>query len=165
MAPGRIMLRRRKRLRHRTFDYRTPGAYFVTIAGWHRTRIFGEVVDQRMRLAVPGDLVWQSWLAIPTHCPGIRFDAFVVMPDHVHGIVVIDGGRMRLGRIVNLFKAASTRAVNQHRGTPGAPIWQRGFHDRIIRDDDEWVRIARYIDDNPRRWRDRPPSRSRPARS
>ena len=163
-VPSRRLPRCRKRLRRLGFDYRTPGAYFITIVAWHRTWIFGEVVDRKMRLAASGELVWQSWLAIPTHCPGIRFDAFVVMPDHVHGIVVIDGGPMTLGQVVNLFKAASTRAVNRHRGRPGVPIWQRGFHDRIIRDDDEWVRIARYIDDNPRQWRDRPALRLRPAR-
>ena len=157
-APSPSLRRRRKRLRRPGFDYNAPGAYFVTIMTWRSARVLGEILRGRMLLSPVGTIVQQVWHSIPAHRTGVRLDAFVVMPHHIHGIIVIDEGCFTLGEIVNLFKAATTRAVNRERGTPGFLFWQRGFHDRIIRDDVAWVRIARYIDDNPRRWRKGPSS-------
>lgn len=104
-----------------------------------------------MELSPVGVVVSRCWEAIPDHCPGVRLDRWVVMPDHVHGVIWLDRTGLTLGRIIGLFKAASTRGSF----APGSgSLWQRGFHDRIIRDDPELARIRRYIDLNPVRWID-----------
>lgn len=144
-------LPRRKRLRSASWDYRTPGAYFVTICTWRRRAIFGRIARGEVRLSEFGLIVDAAWRAIPAHCPGVAIDAFVVMPDHVHGVLVLMQSTQTLGQVVNLFKGAASRGINRLRGTPGAPVWQRSFHDWIIRDDAAWAGIARYIADNPRR--------------
>jgi REP element-mobilizing transposase RayT len=132
------MRRRLRAPRYPGFDYRQPGAYFVT--------------DGVVRVTAAGLIVRRAWEAIPSHCPGVVLDAFVVMPDHVHGIIVIESPAMSLAEIVGSFKSASTRAINRVRGSPGSAVWQRSYYDRIIRNDREWWSIRRYIDDNPRNW-------------
>ena len=108
--------------------------------------------------------VWQD---LPRHFPGIDLDAFVVMPNHVHGILILHGRgtacrapTMAFGQpvpgsiatIVRSFKAAATRGVNLLRGTPGAPVWQRGYYEHIIRSSGELDRLRAYIETNPLRW-------------
>jgi REP element-mobilizing transposase RayT len=81
--------RHRRSIRLQGFDYSQTGAYFVTICTRERACIFGEVIDGEMRLNNAGDVVDQCWLAIPRHFPDVDLDAYVVMPNHVHGIVVM----------------------------------------------------------------------------
>jgi REP element-mobilizing transposase RayT len=91
----------------------------------------------------------------------VVIDAFVVMPNHVHGILDLtqrsagsgQGGRMpALGSIVGSFKSAVSSRVNTLRNTPGTTIWQRGFHDRVIRTDEELFKVRKYIAENPLAW-------------
>lgn len=131
-------------------DYRQPGAYFVTVVTWRRTPLFGVVRAGRVALSPEGIVVALAWRGIPSHCSVATLDAFVVMPDHVHGVLCLGQSRMSLSQIVNLFKGDATRAIRAIHGRRGDPIWQRGFHDRIIRDDRGLRTIRRYIDDNPR---------------
>ena len=79
----------RRSIRLRGYDYRQPGAYFVTICTQDRECIFGEAVDGRIVLNVPGQMVETVWRELPQHYPGMQLDAFVVMPNHVHGIIVL----------------------------------------------------------------------------
>jgi len=103
----------------------------------------------------------RQWLAV--QYPYVQLDEWVVMPDHVHGILVIcdpDGGapppsttrRKPLGQLIGAFKTVSAKQINQIRHTPGIPFWQRNFYDRIIRNDRELHAVRRYIANNPRRW-------------
>ena len=139
--------------RLRSHDYRCPGAYFVTMGTWRRTRLFGTVRGGIVNLSPEGLAVAEAWLAIPAHFPQVRLDTFVVMPDHFHGIFCLGPSRHTVGQIVGLFKGAATRAITELWGGRWAPIWQRGFHDWIIRDDRAWCSISRYIDANPRNWK------------
>ncbi|MFT4179096.1 MAG: hypothetical protein QM612_06490 [Thermomonas sp.] len=79
----------RHSIRLHGYDYARPGAYFVTVCTQHRERRFGEIMDGVMQLNPVGEMVWRIWDAMPTHCPGIEIDAFMVMPDHMHGIIQI----------------------------------------------------------------------------
>jgi REP element-mobilizing transposase RayT len=83
--------RNRRSIRLRGYDYGRPGAYFVTICVQGREFLFGRVVDGQMRLNAAGDMVWRWWHALPEKYPTVRTDAAVVMPNHFHGIIVIDG--------------------------------------------------------------------------
>jgi REP element-mobilizing transposase RayT len=157
----------RRSIRLKGFDYGTPGAYFVTICAHNRACVFGEVVDDVVRLNDPGNIVAASWADLPTHYPHVRLDAFVVMPNHVHGILLLtEGGgvgagfkpaptrtnRHPLSEVVRGFKSFSARRVNGIRNTPGAPVWQRNYYENIIRSQSSLDRIRRYIIGNPAEW-------------
>jgi REP element-mobilizing transposase RayT len=146
--------RTRKSIRIRGYDYRRPGAYFVTVVTRRRERILGWVVNGGVLLSFAGKAAHSAWHEIPGHCPGVTLDAFVVMPDHIHGVLFLQRSLLTLGQIVGLFKSAASNAINRARGTPGAPVWQTGFYERIIHDDQEWWAVRRYIADNPMQWVD-----------
>jgi putative transposase len=146
--------RSNKRLRLPGYDYHCPGAYFITVVTRGRERLFGRIRDGQVYHSAEGAIAVSTWHSIPQHHRGVRLDAFVVMPDHLHGILVLDSSPLSLPDLVALFKAATTREINRLRGSPGAAIWHRSYHERIIRDDGEWNRIRRYIENNPRDWVD-----------
>jgi REP element-mobilizing transposase RayT len=128
--------------------------------------LFGEVRDSGVILNQYGRVVIECWDELPTHYPHVVPDEFVVMPNHVHGIVILSG-RDRAGvgaglrpaqpihglsEIVRALKAFSARRINQLRESQGAQVWQRSFHERIIRGPSEMQRIRKYIRDNPSNW-------------
>jgi REP element-mobilizing transposase RayT len=169
----------RRSLRLKGYDYARPGAYFVTICAQDRTYLFGDVVDGQMRLNEFGRIVREAWDDLPNHYPNVEMDAFVIMPNHIHGIIVFVGAGLKpaptkpaptkpahikpaptknhgLPEIVRALKTFSARRINQLRGTPGVPVWQRNYYEHIIRTEQALHAIRRYIVNNPMRWqRDR----------
>ena len=163
----------RKRLRWRSHDDSADGTYFVTICALGRACVFGEIADGVVRRTAVGDVVDACWRAIPDHFPEVTLDAWLTMPNHLHGIIAIGEGitlavgpdrenpRHRpLGTIIRLFKSAVMKRINQIQTTPGASLWQRGYHDRVMRDAGDLVRYRQYIADNPARW----PTDEKPVR-
>jgi len=160
----------RRSIRLKGYDYTQAGAYFVTVCTWNRQCLFGKVVDGEMRLDGRGEIVHQEWLRTAKMRPGVQLDAFVVMPNHIHGIIIITDDRRgtlqraptaeQFGRptsnsiptIVRLFKSAVTKRINNARGTPGMPVWQRNYYEHVIRNERSLDRIRRYIVENPLRW-------------
>jgi len=160
----------RRSIRLRGFDYTQPGGYFVTICTCGRENLLGEVVAHEMRLNSFGKAVAEAWRAIPSHFHLAEIDAFAVMPNHIHGIIMLEAEvgakrasplRQREARgtakgslptVVQSFKSAAARSVNQIRGTPGKPLWQRGYFERVIRGPDELDLIRGYIEQNPLLW-------------
>jgi putative transposase len=167
----------RRSVRLSDHDYSAAGAYFVTLCTTGRECLFGVIADMEMQLNEIGNLVTAAGRDIPQHFANVSLGAFVVMPNHIHGIVVIDDAdvgakhssenrRMlrpykcpprgtlpaSLGAIVQNFKSVSTRKTNQLRVTPGAALWQRNYYEHIIRTEREWDVIACYIFDNPANW-------------
>ncbi|MCG2686273.1 transposase [Candidatus Parcubacteria bacterium] len=147
------------------WDYSEPGYYFVTICTRDRVCCLGDIVDGKMRLSEIGEIAHQYWLKIPNHFGNVVLDEFVVMPSHVHGIIVInesdcrDGAcpvstdgiatRPNLGNIVGSFKSAVTRWCHEN-DRPFA--WQSRFYDHIIRNEKSLNQTRQYIDDNPENW-------------
>lgn len=163
----------RRSVRLKGYDYTQAGAYFLTIVTQGRECLFGEVVDGNLVLSEWGKTVQGCWDAIPGHFPNAQLDTFVVIPNHVHGIIVIAGvtGRathasplpwtaspprgpesQSLGAIVGSFKSAVTKSINNLRGTAGTPVWQRDYHEHIIRDESTLHRIREYVVNNPLQW-------------
>lgn len=148
----------RQSIRLRHYDYRQAGAYFVTLCTQGRELTFGEIVADAMHRNAYGAIVAEDWMALATQFGYVDLDTFVVMPNHLHGIIVMDdtpgqaGKRLSLGRIVGTFKTQSTKHVNEWRETPGAPLWQRNYYEHVIRDAADWERIREYIVANPARW-------------
>ena len=155
--------RNRRPIRLQGYDYSRAGAYFVTVCTHDRLCLFGEIADRRMALNDAGRMVQQVWDDLPNHYSHVELDECVVMPNHVHGIVVIVGAGLKpaptkptkrhgLPEIVRALKAFSARRINEMRGMPGGKIWQRGYYEHIIRNDDELNRIREYIANNPMKW-------------
>jgi putative transposase len=232
----------RRSIRLRGYDYSQAGAYFVTICTHRRACVPGEVQEGEMRPNRAGRLVRAAWNDLPNHYPRVMLDAFVVMPNHIHGIIVLqdaqehadvgagfehgtivgdrsgaereaspaDGGakpapthggakqvelgenadvgagfvrstevgdrsgaereattadgeakpapthantkRHGLPEIVRAVKTFSARRINHLRGTPGVPVWQRNYYERVIRNERELHAIQQYILDNPANW-------------
>ena len=151
---------RRKLIRMQGYGYSAGQSYFFTICTDGRARVLshidrnGEVHDTSA-----GAIVHGIWHALPDRFAAVQLDAFIVMPDHVHGIVTIMRGpdddtanSPSLIRVINAFKSLSAIAINRELGRRGVAVWQRSFHDRVIRNDEEFARLCWYIEENPARW-------------
>lgn len=172
----------RRSIRLRGYDYTNPGAYFITLVTDKRRLLFGRIVGGAVLLSGLGHIAEACWCAIPEHFPQVELDAFVVMPNHVHGILTLHdreavgsrhgvtlGARhavpqqiAELERFGKPVPGSLATIVRQYKGSvtrliprdPGDPahVWQRNYYERIIRDDSEWKRIHLYIESNPARW-------------
>jgi REP element-mobilizing transposase RayT len=172
----------RRSIRLPGYDYSSAGAYFVTLCTYGRDCLFGAVDGGTVRLNDYGLVARDEWLRTGEVRAEIELDAFVVMPNHIHGIVLItdDVGAKTVGApaagatgvgatgrsplrprgpakrslasFICGYKPAVTRRINLLRNTPGARVWQRNYYERIIRDDDEAWRARAYINENPARW-------------
>lgn len=140
-------------MRLRGYDYTQAGAYYVTICTKDRQPLFGQVFGGKMQCSRAGHLVADTWIGLPAHYH-IELDAFVVMPNHIHAIIVLfaAGQTVSLWEVIRGFKTFSARSINQMRDTPGVPVWHRGYYEHIIRDEVSLNHIRRYIAANPRRW-------------
>ena len=181
MTPYDPQHHHRSSTRLKGYDYSQSGAYFVTVCTYQHQSLFGTVVGGEMALNSFGQLVLEEWFKSARIRSEIELftDEFVVMPNHIHGIIWIVndpyvGATRRvaltiprvvptssrpcgpkpgsIGAIIGQYKSVVTKRINQIRETHGEPIWQRNYHDHIIRDETELVNIRAYIADNPHRW-------------
>lgn len=142
----------RKSIRLAGYDYSQPGAYFITIVTNGRECILGQIFDCQMALFDAGRIVDRSWRDLPKRYPGIQLDAFVVMPNHVHGVITLVDNTWKIPEIVRGFKSVSARKINLIRNGTRQPVWQRNYYEHIVRDEAELQRIADYIETNPLNW-------------
>jgi putative transposase len=144
---------RRAGARAPTFECLSPSAYRITLCTAGRARLFGTVGEGGVILSPAGRVVQVEWLRTSFLRPAVRLDAYVVMPDHFHGILLLDGSELAgsVGSIVAGFKAGSALRINQLRGTPGGIVWQRGCHERPVRPS-ELDGVREHIRNNPLRW-------------
>ncbi|MCP9465641.1 MAG: hypothetical protein NNA25_12715 [Nitrospira sp.] len=159
------------------YDYSQPGAYFITIVTQDRACLFGEVVDGEMRVNDAGRMIQSVWDEMSAFYSGIDADEFVVMPNHIHGIIVLVGatpcGRPESGQAqgqargpaptlsvpaaVHRFKTLTTKRYTDGIKQSGWPpfrgrLWQRNYYEHIIRNDESLNRIREYITNNPSQW-------------
>jgi REP element-mobilizing transposase RayT len=144
----------RRSLRLSSYDYTQPGYYFITAVSYQRTLLFA---DRLIAAIIQG-----AWDAIPAHFQKTALDEFVIMPNHIHGILAImdakleaDGATIRhpsLSQIVAYFKYQAAKNINIHRQTPGLPVWQRNYYERVIRSEIELGEVRRYVQENPIKW-------------
>ncbi|MCX6122782.1 MAG: transposase [Ignavibacteriales bacterium] len=165
-----IEKRQRKSIRLKEFDYSQPGEYFVTICTKNHNCIFGSIVSGKMDLNDRGKIVDRCWKGILEHFSNVELDEYVVMPNHIHGILILNesvvGTRHavslpeRFGRpvsdsvstIVRSFKSAVTKRINEMHLTGDAQFWQPRYYDRIIRSENELQNIRDYIANNVVTW-------------
>ena len=218
----------RRSIRLKGYDYAQNGVYYITICTWDRECLFGTIVNGKMVLNEFGRIVCEEWQSTPEKRSNVNLDVFVVMPNHLHGILMITENRGRMannggnilqrmnasqcggvlrgrgvlqyaptrnetapneydtgidnrmdiiptqvdscglspemnavplrspsqtiGAIIRGFKGAATKRVNESRRTPGSPVWQRNYYERVVRDQYEFDRIRQYIINNPANW-------------
>jgi len=157
----------RKSPRLQGYDYTQNGAYFVTICTHKRQCLFGEISGAEIEMNTTGCIAQTCWEQIPTHFPKAELDAFVVMPNHVHGILlIIDDSKQTqyqyeqfskpiarsLSTIMRSYKSAVTNQVNRLFMTENTPVWQGRFHDHIVRDEKSLNTLREYVANNPARW-------------
>lgn len=151
----------------RTHDYCAGAWYFITVSSAGRQRYFGTLGAVEVLRSPLGEVLAQRWTELPDHFPFAHFDEFVVMPDHMHGLIRVwpdqhrdlheDGPRRfgplpgrSLGLIVNLLKGGLTRRARElGLIAPTSRLWLRGYHDRIIRDARHLANARAYIRNNP----------------
>ncbi|SIT97706.1 REP element-mobilizing transposase RayT [Epilithonimonas bovis DSM 19482] len=162
--------------RWQNWDYRNAGAYFITICTKDRLCFFGNVQDNKMQLSDAGILAEKYWKEIPGHFKNAQLGEFVVMPNHIHGIVILTDlvGTLHcnvsiespeinqfmsdispkpgsVSTIIRSYKSVCTKNINLQNPVLNF-AWQSRFHDRVIRDEMEYQRIANYIIHNPENW-------------
>jgi REP element-mobilizing transposase RayT len=150
-------LPRRRPLRLKDYDYAQAGAFFVTICAYDRRCLFGQIVDAQVSLHPIGDIVAREWVKSAEMRPDVELDAFVIMPNHLHGILLLGRSEAAtaarpLGAVIRGFKAATTRAVAAVKPGLEHPLWQRNYYEHIIRNEDSLEAIRAYIADNPVKW-------------
>lgn len=162
--------------RLQNYDYSSNGYYFITICTKNREYFFGEIVDNKMQLSKIGRITEKFWLEIPKHFPFVKLDEFVVMPNHVHGIIIINKtivktivetrhclvstgidrfqnqGKNTISSIVGSYKSICTKTINQLQNKIIFG-WQPRFYDHIIRNEKSFYRIREYIRNNPENWK------------
>jgi putative transposase len=174
-----IKFRKRYRIesaRLRGYDYSRDGAYFVTICAKNRKCIFGAIstiedsnyddVETGLRpvsttpiikLSEIGKIVSDCWFDLPNHYPNIILDGFIIMPNHIHGIITIHNKKQDeqihgLPEFIRAFKSFSSRHIHENVKPNKSGIWQPRYYDHIIRTDSELNHIRCYIADNPTNW-------------
>lgn len=150
--------------RLKNWDYSTAWWYYVTINTKNHIEWFGIVENKKMYLNDIGKIVEKFWQEIPQHYNSVELDYFIIMPNHLHGIIILNNPDVEtpykaslqqkqpptLGIVINGFKGAVTRWCNKN-GYSNFK-WQSRFYDRIIRNDMELYKIRNYIEQNPLRW-------------
>ena len=167
----------RRSIRLRGHDYTQEGSYFVTICTHEREPILGEIIDGSVILTDVGEVAQQCWDSIQRHFHNVELGEYVIMPNHVHGVIFlreipcrdevtsslrddseIEFGKSTikrsptLGQIIAFYKYQSTKIINAIRDTPGMRFWQRNYYEHIIRDDKDLDRICKYIANNVVKW-------------
>ena len=162
----------RRSIRLRGYDYTQDGVYFVTVITQNRSCLFGELAGETMCLNPAGRVAEECWRAVPDHFPHVELDEFVIMPNHVHGIIRIVGAKnfsplqpdsvtlhggttfrsptRTIGSVVRGFKIGVTKWFRTN--TEIQKVWQRNYYEHIIRNEAALTRIRQYTKENPARW-------------
>jgi putative transposase len=170
-------IHRRRSIRLKHYDYSQEGAYFITVCTKDKEWLFGDVINGEMQLNDMGNVTLQCWKEIPKHFPNAVLDEFIVMPNHIHGIVIFNavgaknispifrddnsdraknvsplqhGTSMTIGSVIRGFKIGVTKWARAN-GAFHDP-WQRNYYEHIIRNEPELNKIREYIINNPLSW-------------
>ena len=153
----------RRSTRLKGYNYAKAGRYYVTLNCIGKEFTFGEVIKEHMYLNEFGLIASNEWKRTPTIRENIELGEFIIMPNHVHGIIVITKDLLHLeqsflspsqtlGAVVRGYMASVTSQINIIRNTPGEKVWQTNYFDHIIRNKWDLLRVSRYIRNNPKNW-------------
>ena len=154
---------RRKNLRLRNFDYSQAGYYFVTICTKDKQKLLSSIVKggsfdaATIELTLIGKEIVKTIDFIENQSANILFDKYVIMPNHLHAIIILQGepggdGTPPLQKIIGQLKSFTNKRYNEINRTKSLILWQRSYYDHIIRNEKEYKGIWSYIDTNPSKW-------------
>lgn len=169
-----LNIRGRRSIRIQDYDYSQNGMYFFTICTQNREYLLGEIINEEMILNKFGKIVMNGWKNLPKHYDYVQLDEFIIMPNHIHGIIIInhpevgaihespfqinkpmtpqERRNMGLTKVLGRLKMVSAKQINQMRQMPGIPVWQRNYYEHIIRNEASMEKIKEYILNNPKNW-------------
>ena len=156
-------LPQRKPTRLRNYDYSQAGYYFITICTHNRKNLLSNIIVGEglplPQLTIQGEIANKYILLVSKKYPSVKIDKYIIMPNHIHIIMCIDNnGRGNpsptISNVIGWLKYNITKQINRKYNTIGTNVFQRSFHDRIIRDEDDYLKIWNYIDTNPQKWED-----------
>lgn len=166
-AVVKLDLPKRKNIRLKGYDYSQKGAYFITICTHNKQRLLGNVVGVGfhadpckapfVNLSPTGKEIEKSIQYINSNYTDISIISYVVMPNHIHMIILLEAGghgNPPLQNVVGQFKSFVTKKYNILFDTKNIILWQRNYYEHIIRDEDDFLKIWQYIDENPAKWQD-----------
>jgi putative transposase len=155
----------RKSIRLAADTYKQRRAYFMTVCTHEKQCLLSTIEGQSIALTKFGKIVRSAWMDLPNRFAGLALDEYVVMPNHLHGILCFVGAglarpssaakpatELSLPNVMRVFKSVSTVETNRAFRTPGFVLWQRSYFDHIIRDAEDFHNHRRYILENPARW-------------
>jgi REP element-mobilizing transposase RayT len=161
----------RRSIRLKGYDYSLEGAYYVTVCTRNMSCLFGKITDKEMRLNDAGKMIRSVWRELPKRFPNIDLDEFIVMPNHIHAVFIINQQDTcvcphvrpkgtfpgTVGRILQAYKSITTdkyiAGVKQWSWKRFRDkLWQRNYWEHIIRDIDDYNNICEYIYNNPANW-------------
>ena len=161
-------------IRLKGYNYSQEGAYFITICAQQKKCLFGTIKNAKIQLNNLGKVVAEEWRKTLALRDYLKLDAWVVMPNHFHGIIQIekessvekesissDKNIEKFGKpvsgsipsIIRSFKSAVTKRFNEVRQTPGGKLWQRNYWEHVIRNETELKHFREYIINNPAHWK------------
>ena len=168
-------IHKRKSIRLKGYDYSRAGMYFITICTYNRDCLFGEIVNEEIILNEYGRIVEEEILKTAEIRKNIKIDKFVIMPNHIHLIIeiitddekqILDKNRDikeeikilkspsdNVGAVVRGIKSQVTANINKKRDSKGIPIWHKNYYENIIRNEEMYLKVAEYIENNPRLWK------------
>jgi REP element-mobilizing transposase RayT len=151
-------------MRLQNFDYGEPGPYFVTICLDDQWHLFGSTDDESVRLNAIGSMIEREWLDLERRYIGLQLDAYAIMPNHFHGILLLPVDEtfqpvVSLVEVIGAFKSITTVAYGRGVSSQGWPrykrrLWQRGYWDHVVRNDKDLLEKRRYVESNPWVWRE-----------
>jgi putative transposase len=165
-----LEIHNRQSTRLKGYDYSKAGLYFITICIKERNCIFGKIVDEVMILSDAGEIANEYWLVIPKHFPNAKLHEYVIMPNHIHGIIELTYVGVQnfeplqkknefrkiiplsIGSIIRGYKIGVTKWFRTNGIIHG--VWQRNFYEHIIRNEGYYNTIAHYILNNPKKWKE-----------
>ena len=159
----------RRSLRLRSHDYSRDGLYFVTICVENMACLLGKIRNAKVSLNATGLMVDSVWNELPKRFPFVRLDAYVIMPNHIHGILALNGDPKdipslkhppgttprSLGRILQAFKSITTREYVKNlelEQKPFSKLWHRNYFEKVIKHHVSLANIRKYIQENPLKW-------------
>jgi REP element-mobilizing transposase RayT len=159
---------KRRSIRLKGYDYSQQGMYFVTVCTHNHHFLFGHIAEERITLNNAGRFTNKCWLEIPEHFPHVALDEFIIMPNHIHGIIIINdinvGANNYSPLQINQFRSPSKTIGSMIRGfkigvtkwfranTNVYNVWQRNYYEHIIRNENKLNKIREYIINNPLKW-------------
>ena len=147
----------RKSIRLKDYDYAKNGLYFVTICVQNREHLLGKIVDGQYSVYDSEKMISLVWNDLGEHINGVITYEFVIMPNHVHGIIALENSSLNLSEIIRRFKTFTTRQYIKNVGhlqwQPFCKrLWQRNYYEHIIRNEQSLEKLRTYIENNPLKW-------------